>query len=210
MCLADALKPADVSKIIKTANEAEPKLSKLVASPFGARRMIEEAIMGEIRIVEEGGKGEIFLKMNNLSDPVTVALLDKAAAAGVKVRLIVRSMYSVVSDRKVKKNLKAVGIVDRYLEHSRVFVFGNGGKPRYYLSSADLLPRNLDSRFEIICPVEDKKLQEQLATYLQLQWKDVVKARELDKKLSNPPRSKGKKARATRAQKTIRDWLASL
>ena len=72
------------------------------------------------------------------------------------------------------------------------------------------MPRNLDSRFEIICPVEDKKLQEQLSHYMSLQWKDEVKARELDKKLSNPPRKSGKKARATRAQSTIREWLAGL
>jgi polyphosphate kinase len=150
----------------------------------------------------------VFLKLNNLADPAMVDLLDRAAMAGVRVHLIVRGMYSVVADRKVKKNLKGIAIVDRYLEHSRIFVFGNGGKPRYYLSSADLLPRNLDSRFEIVCPVEDETLQEQLATYLHLQWKDEVKARELDKKLSNPPRKKGKKARATRAQSTIRDWLA--
>jgi polyphosphate kinase len=150
----------------------------------------------------------VFLKLNNLSDPQTVDLLDRAAAAGVKVRLIVRGMYSVVVDRKVKKNLKGIAIVDRYLEHSRIFVFGNGGDPRYYLSSADLLPRNLDSRFEVICPVEDKKLQEQLSTYMELQWSDELKARELDKKLTNPPRKKGKKAQATRAQRTIREWLA--
>jgi polyphosphate kinase len=106
--------------------------------------------------------------------------------------------------------LKAISIVDRYLEHTRILVFGNGGKRQYYLSSADLLPRNLDSRFEIVCPVEDKKLQAELEHYMQLQWKDVVKARVLDKKLSNPSRHGGKKARATRAQHTIREWLGSL
>ena len=188
----------------------DPKLTKLIASPFGVRRMLKEAVENEIKIVKEGGKGEIFLKFNNFSDPATIELLDRAAIAGVKVKLIVRSMYSIVADRKVRKNLKAISIVDRYLEHSRIFSFGNGGKPVYYLSSADLLPRNLDSRFEIICPVEDKKLQQQLATYLTLQWEDEVKARELDKKLTNPPRKSGKKARATRAQLTIREWLEKL
>ena len=162
----------------------------------------------ESELVEKGEKGEIFLKLNNLSDPVTVELLDQAAIAGVRVRLIVRGMYSVVADRKVKKNLKGIAIVDRYLEHSRIFVFGNGGNPQYYLSSADLLPRNLDSRFEVVCPIVDRKLKEQLETYLHLQWRDEVKARVLDKKLSNPPRKSGKKAKATRAQKTIREWLA--
>ena len=186
----------------------EPKLAKLVASPFGVRKLIEDSIRREIELVEKGEKGEIFLKLNNLSDPVTVELLDQAAIAGVRVRLIVRGMYSVVADRKVKKNLKGIAIVDRYLEHSRIFVFGNGGNPQYYLSSADLLPRNLDSRFEVVCPIFDRKLKEQLETYLHLQWKDEVKARVLDKKLSNPPRKSGKKAKATRAQKTIREWLA--
>ncbi len=173
------------------------------------RKLIEDSIHREIALAEKGENAEILLKLNNLSDPVTVELLDRAAIAGVKVRLIVRGMYSVVADRKVRKNLKGIGIVDRYLEHSRVLVFGNGGSRRYHLTSADLLPRNLDSRFEVVCPVEDKKLQDELSTYLQLQWKDEFKARELDKKLSNPPRKRGKKAKATRAQKTIRDWLAA-
>lgn len=188
----------------------ELKLAKLVACPFGLRELFQESIAHEIGLAEKGEKGEIFLKLNNLADPEIVGLLDKAAHAGVKVHLIVRSMYSLVAEGKVRKNLKAVGIVDRYLEHSRIFIFGNAGKPQYYLSSADLLPRNLDSRFEIVCPVEDPKLQRELSTYMHLQWKDDVKARVLDKKLSNPPRKRGKKARATRAQATIREWLAGL
>ena len=188
----------------------EPKLSKLVAAPFGLRKLFRKAVAKEISVAEKGDEAEIFLKLNNLSDPETVDLLDRAAEAGVRVHLIVRGMYSVVADRKVRKNLKAIGIVDRYLEHSRIFVFGVGGRRRYFLSSADLLPRNLDTRFEIVCPVEDKKLQQQLERYLQLQWQDEVKARELDKKLSNPPRKSGKKARATRAQQTIREWLEGL
>ena len=188
----------------------ELKLTKLVACPSGLRKMLRAAIRREIELAGNGGRAEVSLKMNNLSDPETVGLLDEAAASGVKVRLIVRSMYSLVPEGKGRKNLKAIGIVDRYLEHSRIFVFGNGGKPQYFLSSADLLPRNLDSRFEIVCPVEDPKLQRELASYMQLQWQDEVKARVLDKKLSNPPRKRGKKARATRAQQTIRDYLAGL
>jgi len=185
----------------------ELKLSKLVACPSGLRKMFDKAVKAEIALAKNGEKAEIFLKLNNLSDPRTVALLDDAAAAGVKVKLIVRSMYSLVEDGKLRKNLNAIGIVDRYLEHSRIFVFGNGGSPKYYISSADLLPRNLDSRFEVVCPVKDPRLQKELANYLQLQLADECKARVLDKKLSNPERKRGKKIRATRAQGTIRDWL---
>lgn len=186
------------------------KLTKLVACPSGMRGMLADAIAREVELARAGEKAEVFIKMNNFSDPKTVRLLDEAAEAGVKVRMIVRSMYSMIPGGKARKNLKAIGIVDRYLEHSRIFIFGNGGKPRYFLSSADLLPRNLDSRFEIVCPVEDVRLQKELETYMSLQWQDEVKARVLDKKLSNPPRKAGKKARSTRAQSTIRDWLAGL
>jgi polyphosphate kinase len=102
------------------------------------------------------------------------------------VQLIVRAMFSLVTEQPdIKDNLHAIGIVDRYLEHSRIFICGNGGKPRYFLSSADFLPRNFDSRFEVVCPVYDRELQAELAKVFDLQWNDYIKARVLDKDLSN-------------------------
>jgi hypothetical protein len=138
-----------------------------------------------------------------------VDMLYKAEKAGVRIRLICRSMFSVVTgDSNHPSNISALGIVDRYLEHSRIFRFANGGHPKIFLSSADFLPRNFDSRFEVICPIFDENLQNELNTYLELQWSDNQKARVLDRNLHNIY-SKGRDGkRPMRSQSVIRRWLA--
>jgi polyphosphate kinase len=188
------------------ANWQLPRLSHLVAAPFSLRNGVKYWIQNEIDHARHGREASIFIKLNNLADPEITGLLYDASQAGVKIRLIVRSMFSVVTGDALSKNIRAIGIVDRYLEHSRILVFHNGGNPRYFLSSADFLPRNFDSRFEIVCPVYDPGLQEELRQYLEIQWTDNSKARVLDRKLANqlvknesPP---------VRAQEAVRGWLA--
>lgn len=188
------------------ANWQPPRLSHLVAAPFSLRAGVKDWIQNEINHARQGKESGIFIKLNNLADPEITGLLYEASQAGVPVQMIVRSMFSVITGEPVSKNIRAIGIVDRYLEHSRILVFRNGGSPRYFLSSADFLPRNFDSRFEIVCPVYDLKLQEQLARCLEIQWSDNAKARVLDRRLGNalvkndgPP---------VRAQEATRQWLA--
>ena len=187
-----------------------PKLDHLVASPFHLRHTIKFWIQNEIMHAQKGHEASVRIKINNLSDVEIVELIYKAADAGVKVRILCRSMFSVVTgDSKHPSNIEAIGIVDEYLEHSRIFIFANGGKPRYFLSSADFLPRNFDSRFETICPIYDPDLQQELSEYLELQWKDNRKARTLDRGLHNHySPGKGKK-HPLRAQQAIRDWLSA-
>ena len=161
----------DLTQIFKffTNTYQSPRLDYLVASPFHLRSTIKFWIENEITNAQRGLRAEIFIKINNLSDLEIVELLYKAEAAGVNVRLICRSMFSVVTgDSRHPSNIQAIGIVDRYLEHSRILQFANAGEPKTFLSSADFLPRNFDSRFEIICPIYDPRLQSELQSYLLL------------------------------------------
>ena len=188
------------------ANWQPARLLHLVAAPFNLRSQIKHWIQLEMAHARAGREAEIFLKLNNLADPEITSLLYEASHAGVKVRLIVRSMFSVVTgDRRFSRHIRALSIVDRYLEHSRVLLFHNGGQPRCWLSSADFLPRNFDSRFEIVFPVLDPALQAELRRVMEIQWSDNVKARVLDKNLKNGI-SPGSKKRV-RSQEAVRDWL---
>ncbi len=186
-----------------------PKLDYLVASPFHLRHTIKFWIQNEIMHVKKGHPSSIIIKINNLSDVEIVSLLYQAAEAGVRIRLICRGMFSLINGSPTRGGkLEAIGIVDRYLEHSRIFIFENGGKPRYFLSSADFLPRNFDSRFEVICPIYDPKLQAELHEYVEIQCRDNQKARVLDRGLTNQlPKTDG--SVKVRAQDAIRQWLSS-
>ncbi|RYD37174.1 MAG: polyphosphate kinase 1 [Verrucomicrobiaceae bacterium] len=187
-------------------NWQPPRLSHLVAAPISLRTSVKFLIQNEISHARQGKEAGILVKLNNLADPEITALLYEASQAGVQVRLIVRSMFSVVTGGTVSKNIRAIGIVDRYLEHSRILCFANGGSPKYFLSSADFLPRNFDSRFEVLCPIYDPLLQQQLQRCLDIQWADNTKARVLDKKLANHRAKTGEKR--FRAQEEQRKWLA--
>ena len=203
----------DVAAIFKFFSHSyrAPKLEHLKIAPFDLRKFLKEKIEREIALVKEGGEGSLALKVNNISDVETVELLYKAAAEGVKVRLIARSMFSVVTDPEGPGGqIEAIGIVDRYLEHSRMLIFGNGGKPEVYLSSADFLPRNFDTRIETIFPVYDPKLSGQLIDYFEIQWRDNTKARILDKDLTNSYRRRKKDEPEVRSQYEIEEYLRGL
>jgi len=175
-----------------------------VVSPFYARNKMRRLIRHEIQAAGQGKEAWIDIKINNLSDPETVNLLYDASRAGVRIRLICRSMFSLVPGRPgVSDNIEAISIVDRYLEHSRFFIFANSGKPLYYISSADWMPRNFDRRVEVACPIYDSDLQQELREYFEVQWQDNVKARVLDEDLHNRFRHRGKKDKPLRAQEKL-------
>jgi polyphosphate kinase len=188
-------------------NWQPPELRELVAAPFRLRAAVTGWIRREMEHAAAGREAWCWLKLNNLADPELTGLLYEAAAAGVKIRLVVRSMFSVAAGHpKVSEGIEAKSIVDGCLEHSRILVFGNGGSPAVYLSSADFLPRNFDSRFEIVFPVRDAGLASELMQYFELQWHDTVKARVLDAALSN--RMPVRRSRGIRCQEAIPDWLS--
>jgi polyphosphate kinase len=187
-----------------------PRFTYLAASPFNLRQTVRYWIENEIKMAEMGREAAIFIKLNNLSDVGIVELLYKAAEAGVKIRILCRSMFSVITgDGRHPSNIEARGIVDQYLEHSRILAFHNGGQPRYFFSSADFLPRNFEGRFEILCPVFNKKLQRELERYLRIQWADNQKSRVLDRMLTNAKHSENAKTHPVRAQQAIAEWLGT-
>lgn len=186
----------------------EPHLKHLKIAPYDLRDFLNERIEREIANHEAGLPAGISVKVNNFSDRSVNALFHRAAAAGVPVRMIVRSMYSLVAADDGP--IQAISIVDKYLEHSRMLIFGNGGDPEVFLSSADFMPRNFDTRVETIFPVYDPKLRQQLIGYFDIQWSDNTKARILDRELANGYRPVKKGAKRVRAQFDLESYLRKL
>lgn len=203
----------DVAEIFRFFEHSyrRPRLTRLKAAPFDLRKFLRERIQREIDLAASGEGGKLSIKVNNISDLETMELLYQAAAAGVELRLIVRSMFSLVPDPEGPgAGIEAIGIVDRYLEHSRFLIFHNAGRPEVYLSSADFLPRNFDTRVETMFPVLDPKLRDQLIQYFEIQWKDNRKARILDKDLANRYREPAPGDEEIRSQEEIEKYLRSL
>lgn len=151
---------------------------KIAASPFDLRRRVMWMIEREIRNSTPDRPGRIIAKMNSLSDEKMIRLLHKAADAGVEIDLIVRGICCY-KPRPGQENLRIISIVDRYLEHSRLFYFFNNGDEEFYLSSADWMYRNLDRRVELLFPVEDETIRAELITLLRFQLADTDKMRRL-------------------------------
>ena len=167
-------------------------------------------IQNEIKNAQKGIDSYIILKINNLSDAYLINKLYEASQTGVKIRLIIRGMFSLIPGIKdISENIEAVSIVDKYLEHSRIFIFSNAGQPKYFISSADWMPRNIDRRIEIITPIYDKALQQELHQFVDIQWQDNERARILDKKLSNQFKD-GAGNKKIRCQWAIYDYLKAL
>lgn len=166
----------------------------LVLSPFFLRNKIIILIENEIKNAKAGKKAFIYLKMNNLTDSEIINHLYEASKAGVTIRLIIRGMISLVPELKdISENIKAIGIVDRFLEHTRFMIFCNGGNEECFISSADLMTRNIEHRIEVTCPVFDKSIKNEMKEIFEIQWSDNVKARKLDATLSNEFVKPGKK-----------------
>jgi polyphosphate kinase len=158
----------------------------LLVSPFYMRKRWEKLIDTEIENARAGIDAYIIIKVNNLVDRGIIDKLYEASAAGVKVTLIVRGMCSLRPGVKgLSDNITAISIVGRYLEHSRILIFANGGDEKMYISSADLMARNLDLRSEVACPIYDVEIKEQVRQMIEEQLRDNVKARIVDSDLDN-------------------------
>jgi polyphosphate kinase len=166
----------------------------LVLSPYLLRNKMTLLIDNEIKNAKAGKKAFIYLKLNNITDFDIINQLYEASQAGVTIRMIIRGMFSLVTGIKnVSENIKAIGIVDRFLEHTRFMIFCNGGSEECYISSADLMTRNIEHRIEVTCPVFDKNIRNELREIFEIQWSDNLKARKLDPALSNRFVKPGKK-----------------
>lgn len=170
----------------------------LMISPFNVRRKLHDLVDREIQNSKAGNEAYIILKLNNLVDEDMIDRLYKASQAGVKIRMIIRGICSLVPGIKnVSENIEVVSILDRYLEHSRVLVFANGGKEEMYISSADWMGRNLDRRVEIGAPIFNPEIRAEIRQILEFQLTDNQKARIIDESQSNQyKKTKGKKVRS--------------
>ncbi len=170
----------------------------LIVSPHHTRKAFIALIDKEIDNSKKGRPAGIQLKLNSLSDVKLIEKLYEASSYGVKIKLIIRGICSLIPGVKgVSENIEAISILDRYLEHSRLFIFTNAGNPRYFLGSADWMTRNLDYRVEVCTPVYDEKVKRQLRDHFDIIWKDNVKSRWHNEKLDNEYRQiKGPKIRS--------------
>lgn len=192
-CLLTSNSPvmADINKIFSYLENPRNMHSlkdcnKLLVSPLSMRKQLNLYIDKEIALAKSHKPASIILKLNSLSDEELILKLYEAARAGVKIKMIIRGICCMFTqNKKFRKKIKAISIVDEYLEHARVMIFNNGGKEKYYISSADWMLRNLDHRVEAACPIFDKTIQQELKDILNIQFADNVKSRVLDNDLSN-------------------------
>lgn len=182
----------------------------LIKSPLYLRRKMYQLIDREIKNAKAGKEAYIILKLNSLVDNEIIYKLYQANDAGVKIKLIVRGICSLTPGVPgLSENVEAISIVDKYLEHSRVLIFCNGGDELYYITSADWMTRNLDRRVEVACPIFDKDVQREIREMIELQMKDNVKARIINSVQDNDyVRSNGTKK--IRSQVEIYDYYKRL
>jgi polyphosphate kinase len=181
----------------------------LIVSPFNTRKKFCSMIEEEIHNAKSGKEAAITLKMNSLVDREMIDWLYDASKAGVKIKLIIRGICSLIPGVKgMSENIEVISIVDKFLEHSRIYIFHNGGKEKYYIASGDWMYRNLDHRSEVAVPILDPRLQEELRQFISIQLQDNTKARIVNKTQDNHYviREQGKKVRA---QADIFTWLQS-
>ncbi|MEL7426838.1 MAG: polyphosphate kinase 1 [Bacteroidota bacterium] len=177
---------ARVFSYLETVKLPEQQFEHLLVGQFNLREELENKIDYEIRQAKAGKEAWMILKMNSLQDNRMIKKLYEASEAGVKIQMIIRGICCLVPGKKGwSENIHAVSIVDRYLEHARVFVFHHGGEDQMYLSSADWMVRNLSYRVETTFPIYDENIKVEIMESLQLQLADNVKARVLDEDLSN-------------------------
>ncbi len=180
----------------------------LITSPFDMRNKVIGMIRNEIKNAKNGKEAYIHVKVNNLVDGPIIEKLYEASETGVKIKLNVRGMYSLLAGKKgMSSNIEAIGIVDKYLEHTRIFIFCNGGDEKYFISSADWMTRNIDRRVEVTCPIYDKEIQLELRTFFDIQWNDNIKARILNEELDNKTKT-NENDQDYRAQWKIYDYLS--
>jgi polyphosphate kinase len=175
----------DIQRVFQCLSSPNPDLNllkeckTLITTPHQMRPFFQAAIKKEIQQKKIGRR--MIVKLNSLVDPTMIQEIYKAAKEGVEVDLIVRGIFTAdVHQEKFKKPIKAISIVDQYLEHARVFIFNNDGDPKVYISSADWMMRNLNHRVEVACPIFSETFRQELVDIYEIQLRENVKARILD------------------------------
>ncbi|WP_420574248.1 polyphosphate kinase 1 [Kordia sp.] len=182
----------EVSKVFDffETNYKVAKYKHLLVSPHYTRNALNKLINTEIKNAQEGNEAYIKIKVNSLSDYKIIDKLYDASRAGVKIQLIVRGICCLIPGIEgMSENIEAISIVDKFLEHPRMFIFGNNGDPKIYISSADWMTRNIDKRVEVTCPIYDEDIKKELLDTFNIGWSDNVKARVFSEKQDNAYRT---------------------
>ena len=175
-----------VFSFLETVKVPQKEFKQLLVGQFNLRESLEKMIQKEIQFAKEGLPASMTLKMNSLEDISMINLLYKASQAGVKIKLIIRGICCLIPGiPEISANIEAISIVDKFLEHSRVFVFNNNGDPKVYLSSADWMTRNLSYRVETAFPILDESIKKTILELIDIQLNDTVKARRIHYKKQN-------------------------
>lgn len=161
------------------------RFKHLLVPNFNLIHKFGQLINREIENVKQGKKGYIVIKMNGLQDNHMIDMLYRASEAGVKIDLIIRGICTLKTGKKYSKNIKVIRIIDRFLEHSRVYAFFNNGNPIVYLGSADWMKRNLYARLECVFPIYNLELKKEILDVLKIQLADNVKASEIGQNMEN-------------------------
>jgi polyphosphate kinase len=187
-----------------------PTFDHLIVAPFNIRIFFLEMLDNEMKNAAEGKEAWAILKMNSISDKKIARKIYEVAKAGVDLKMIVRGICIIdPGDPEIFDEIDAFSIVDKYLEHSRVFICCNGGNPKYYIASADWMPRNFDHRVEVACPILDKGIQQELMDMMQIQLQDNTQARYLRRSDMNEYR-KTEDSTPHRAQFEIYDYFKAM
>jgi len=187
-----------IFKFVETRQKPEQKIKHLGIGAVNLKEKLKELIHKEIRYANQGKKAYITLKMNSLQDNEMIDLLYKASQAGVRIKMIVRGICSLIPNIKgISDNISVISIIDRFLEHARVYIFCNNGKEKIYMASADWMVRNLHHRIECMFPIYNEKNQKIVRDIIKIQLADNVKARIVDNKnLNNYKFKKGASVRS--------------
>ncbi len=205
---------ADINRIFDYLENPIKKIENLKncktlpVSPLNMRRNMLLQINKEIRLAKKKKPASVIIKLNSLVDTTLIEKIHEAAKAGVDVKMVIRGICSAVTDQKAfKEHIYAISILDEYLEHARVMVFGNGKESKVFISSADWMIRNLDHRIEAACPVSDKEIKEELIEILRIQLAENVKGRILDNEQRNEYVQRAEHEPEVRSQEAIYNYL---
>ena len=172
---------ARIFSFLETVRVPVQDFKHLLVGQFNLRRTLVDLIDYEVEQAKAGKEAKIFLKLNSLQDIRMIEKLYEAGQAGVNIQLIIRGICCIVPSKKeYSENIVGVSIVDRYLEHARVFIFHHSGEEKMYLSSADWMERNLSFRIETAFPIYDAEIRKQIKDIMNIQWNDNVKSRYLN------------------------------
>ena len=186
------------------------KFKHLIVSPRNSRQQLNRMIDNEISNAKQGKRASLTLKINNLVDKNLINRLYNASTSGVKIKMIIRGMCSLVPGvAGISENISVISIVDRFLEHPRVIIAHNNGDEKVYISSADWMTRNIDHRVEVATPIYDPRVKKRIIDIINIHFIDTVKARIIDKEMSNSYVSRGNKKKV-RSQIAIYDYLKKI